>query len=160
MLPNGSILSFQNQWPCKLCINSCTNCECILYNTVTYLAACMRLFLDASEALPINGGLCKDQIVLSYVVITEHSSNCKTVTNSIIFSEIGLSGSAWSKRELIDDQDTIQYNIPSWNDSISLADSGCWISGLSYVFPFFLSKCEVNDPTYFSFSLDKNKWGK
>ena len=34
---------------------SCTNGECIWYNTVMYLAASLRLFLDQGEALPANG---------------------------------------------------------------------------------------------------------
>ena len=34
VLPNGSIISFQNQWPCKWCMRC-----------VTYLAASLRLFL-------------------------------------------------------------------------------------------------------------------
>ena len=45
---------------------SCTHCECILYNTVTYLAASSRLSLDSSEALPANGGPCKDRIICFY----------------------------------------------------------------------------------------------
>ena len=52
VLPNGSTLSFQNQWPCKWCIR-CTLCdECILYNTVTYLAASSRLLLMQTRLSP------------------------------------------------------------------------------------------------------------
>ena len=38
------------------------HCSC-LYNTLMYLAASLRLFLDESEALPANGELCKDLIL-------------------------------------------------------------------------------------------------
>ena len=48
---------------CKWCISAVQIVNAFLkYNTFTYLAASLRLFLDASEALPANGGSCKDQI--------------------------------------------------------------------------------------------------
>ena len=61
VLPNGLILSFQNQWSCIWCISAAQIVNAF-HITLTYLAASLRLFLVASEALPANGGLCKDQI--------------------------------------------------------------------------------------------------
>ena len=47
VLPNGSILSFQNQWSCKWCIFAVHKVyECILYNTITYLAASSIWFMQ------------------------------------------------------------------------------------------------------------------
>ena len=48
-------LSFQNQWPCKWCISwkNCKNMHFIFHRNI---CGCqLKLFLDASEALPANG---------------------------------------------------------------------------------------------------------
>ena len=44
---------------------SCTNCECILYTTITYLAASSRLFLDEAKlSLQMaDRANCKDQLM-------------------------------------------------------------------------------------------------